>query len=421
VTRELDFNRATAPDIYRRTRRLTRSADGGFELDGPGEEVEAVLEMRRFDPDAVLSAQPEAVDGPLAEALGRAIAGFHAEAEARPDGGGAGALGYTIHSNAEVMRGLGPGIDQARAERLIAATTAEFARRAPLLEARRAAGLGRRCHGDLHLGNILLEAGRPVIFDCIEFNDRLSEIDVQYDLAFTLMDLDFRGRRDAAVRLLTAWLDEAARRFPQGRLEGLAALPLMLSVRAAVRAHVLAHAGDAAGANAYLDAALAHLAPPAPRLMAVGGLSGTGKTTYARKAAPGFGASPGAVVLRTDEIRKRMAGVGPDEPLSRDVYTPEFYEAVYEAFFADAAAALAAGRSVVLDATFVQPALRARAEAVAREAGAPFEGVWLEGDPKLLAARIEGRAKDASDATVETLKMQLELDLGEIAWRRTPA
>jgi predicted kinase len=319
------------------------------------------------------------------------------------------------------MRGLGPGIDQARAERLIAATTAEFARRAPLLEARRAAGLGRRCHGDLHLGNILLEAGRPVIFDCIEFNDRLSEIDVQYDLAFTLMDLDFRGRRDAAVRLLTAWLDEAARRFPQGRLEGLAALPLMLSVRAAVRAHVLAHAGDAAGANAYLDAALAHLAPPAPRLMAVGGLSGTGKTTYARKAAPGFGASPGAVVLRTDEIRKRMAGVGPDEPLSRDVYTPEFYEAVYEAFFADAAAALAAGRSVVLDATFVQPALRARAEAVAREAGAPFEGVWLEGDPKLLAARIEGRAKDASDATVETLKMQLELDLGEIAWRRTPA
>ncbi|MDO9248406.1 MAG: AAA family ATPase [Phenylobacterium sp.] len=421
LERELSFNRAAASDIYRAVRRVTRAPDGGLELDGAGETVEFALEMRRFDEHAVLAAQPWAVDGPLADALGRTVAGFHADAPIRPNGGGGKALKYTIDSNAQLLRGLAARLGAERVEQAAAATDAEYHRLEPLLDARRAAGFGRHCHGDLHLGNILLEDGRPILFDCIEFNDVLSEIDVQYDLAFLLMDLQFRRRSDAAVRALSAYFDQAARSWGDELRAGMAALPLMLSVRAAVRAHVCAYSGDDAGAVAYLDAAIAHLTPVAPSLAAVGGLSGAGKSTFARLIAPGLGASPGAVVLRTDEIRKRLLGVAPDARLSSAVYSPAFYQDVYDTVFADARALLAAGRAVVLDATFIQPELRARAQALAAELGVAFHGVWLEAAPDILATRIDGRSGDASDATRATLQMQLDRDIGEVTWTHVDA
>lgn len=423
LERELAFNRAAASDIYRALRRITRTQDGGLELDGPGRVVEYALEMRRFDETAVLAAQPWAVDGDLADALGRAVARFHAAAPLTPQGGGGKALKFTIDSNAKLLRELAPELGAERVERLIAGTDAEFFRRQALLDARRDAGFARRCHADLHLGNILLEDGRPILFDCIEFNDILSEIDVQYDLAFLLMDLDFRRRRDAAVRVLSAWLDEALRSFASEVIDGLAALPLMLSVRAAVRAHVSAHSGDIQAATAYVDAAVAHLAPMSPRLVAVGGLSGTGKTTFARLIAPGLGAAPGAVVLRTDEVRKRLAGVGPTDSLPADTYTDAFYDKVYDTLFDEAGRLLRAGRAVVLDATFVKPPMRARAEALALAEQVPFDGVVLEAPAEVLAARIAGRQGDASDATVEVLAKQGDLltaDLGA-AWTRIDA
>jgi aminoglycoside phosphotransferase family enzyme/predicted kinase len=417
LRRELQFNRTAAPDIYRAVRPLTREADGSLALEGQGEPVEYVLEMRRFDEREVLSAKPEAIDGELAEALGRTIAGFHAAAPLRPEGG-LSALAFTVGSNAQLLGETCPGLDQARVEHLVALTEAELERQAPLLARRTAAGFARRCHGDLHLGNILMEDGRPVLFDCIEFNDLLSDLDVQYDLAFLLMDLDFRHRRDAAVRVLSAYLDEAGRAFPAALWGGLAALPLMLSVRAGVRAHVEAHSGRDAVARAYVEAAIAHLAPPPASLLAVGGLSGSGKSTFARAAASSLGASPGAVVLRTDEIRKRLLGVPPTQAVSRDAYTPEFYVQTYDTLFANAQALLAAGRAVVLDATFTSPEMRARAERLAADCGVPFEGVWLEAPLPVLEDRVAGRTGDASDATVEVLRGQLQGLDPEISWPR---
>ena len=274
LERELRFNRAAASDIYRAVRRVTRAAQGGLDLDGPGEVVEYVLEMRRFDETAVLAAQPWTVDGPLADALGREVADLHAKADLRPQGGGGKALKFTIDSNAHLLRQMTSRLGTDLVEAVIAATDHEYRRQEPLLDARRDAGFARHCHADLHLGNILLENGKPVLFDCIEFNDVLSDIDVQYDLAFLLMDLDFRRRRDAAVRVLSAYLDQAARVLGADLHAGLAALPLMLSVRAGVRAHVQAHSGDDAAAIAYLNAALDHLTPQPASLTAVGGLSG---------------------------------------------------------------------------------------------------------------------------------------------------
>ena len=421
LQRELRFNRAAASDIYRAVRAVTRTPEGGLELDGPGEVAEYALEMRRFDEGFVLSARPWAVDGPLADSLGREVAALHAVAPPRPEGGGGKALKFTIDSNAKLLRELAPRLGHDRVEALVAATDAEFFCREALLEARRAAGFARQCHADLHLGNILLEDGRPILFDCIEFNDVLSDIDVQYDLAFLLMDLDFRRRRDAAVRVLSSYLDAAARTVSSGLHEGLAALPLMLSVRAGVRAHVQAHSGDDAASVAYVDAALEHLRPPPPSLTAVGGFSGSGKTTFARMIAPGLGAAPGAVVLRTDEVRKRLAGVAPEDRLPEESYTAAFHEKVYATLIAEARAMIAAGRAVVLDATFTQPQLRSRAEALAGEMGAPFHGVWLEASAEVLAPRIETRAGDASDATVATLRQQMAQDLGPLDWARIDA
>ena len=418
--REIAFNSPAAPDIYRRVHTVTRSGDR-LELDGGGPAVDYVVEMRRFDEGSVLSARPGSVDGSLAEALGREISRLHAVAPLRPEGGGADGLAYTIDSNAHLLTGLADRLGRDAVEAVIATTAGRFADAAGVLEARRRAGFTRRCHADLHLGNILLEDGRPVLFDCIEFNDRLSDIDIQYDLAFLLMDLDFRNRRDAACRVLDAWLDEAARREGEGLREGLAVLPLMLSVRAVVRAHVEANSGHDEGGRAYLAAALRHLHPEPPRLFAVGGMSGTGKTTLARAVAPQLGASPGAVVLRSDEIRKRLSGVAPTDRLPPGAYAPGMSDRVHAALFAEATSLLAAGRSVILDATFLDPEHRGAAADLADRLGLPFAAVWLEGTPEVLKTRLAGRSGDASDADVQTLEQQAKRDAGSIAWPRLRA
>lgn len=420
LRRELEFNRATAPDIYRAVRPITREADGSLALEGAGVAVDHVLEMRRFDDQAVLAEQPQALDGTMAEALGRALADFHSAAPLRPQDGLAG-MAYSVGSNANLLRGLRNRLGEAPVEQLIDLTEAELECQVPLLAKRSASGFARRCHGDLHLGNILVEDGRSVLFDCIEFSDLLSDIDVQYDLAFLLMDLDFRGRRDAAARALSAWLDQGARAFPQAIWEGQAALPLMLSMRAAVRAHVHANGGKDSVARRYLETAIAHLSPAPPSLVAVGGLSGTGKSTFARAIAPALGASPGAVVLRSDEVRKRIMGVAPTQALPASGYTPQADARTFEALFAAARSLLAAGRTVVLDTTFLDPAIRNQAEQLAADLSVPFHGAWLEAPLEVLDVRVTARTGDASNAGVQVLHAQAARPGDPPAWPRVDA
>jgi len=406
LERELRFNRLAAPDIYLRVGFVTREADGSLALDGEGEVLEHVLEMRRFDENAVLAERPWAIDGDLADQLGRTTARFHETAEVR-EGEDGGALSYTVHSNARVLATFKDRLGEGPVQRLIDLTQTALDQAKPLLERRGQAGLLRRCHGDLHLGNVLLENGAPVLFDCIEFNDALGEMDVLYDLGFLLMDLDFRRRTDAANRVLNAWLDETDRYMPQDHLTGLALLPLILSVRAGIRTHVNAFAGDLPAAQAYLAKALEHLEPKPLSLTAIGGLSGTGKSTLARMTAPGIGNAPGAVVLRTDEVRKRLFGAGPLTKLGKDAYGAETHARVYDKMRREAADVLAAGRSVILDATFLDEAERGRVESLARNAGVQFAGVWLQSDPELLRQRVAARTGDASDADLAVLEAQL--------------
>jgi predicted kinase len=222
---------------------------------------------------------------------------------------------------------------------------------------------------------------------------------------------------------MNGWLDAFARGAPTLSLatwEGLAALPLFQAVRATVRAHVNALEGKVDEARRYLATAQTCLEPVKPVLVAVGGLSGSGKTTLARALAPGLGSSPGAVVLRSDEIRKRRAGVEPTDRLPPSAYTPAAGAAVYEDLFATARIALEAGRSVIADAVFLRASERSAIEAVAREAGATFHGVWLDAPPDILRSRLAGRRGDASDADARVLEGQLGQDPGPVAWPRRP-
>jgi aminoglycoside phosphotransferase family enzyme/predicted kinase len=418
IDRELAFNSATAPDIYRAVHAITLKADGGIEWDGAGDVLDLALEMRRFSDDALLSRRPPA-DGPLGEALGREIARVHlAAAPVSPAGGGAQALAYVITSNAGQLRTFASELGTDAVEDLIAAAQLSHSQTRDLLDARFAKGFCRPCHGDLHAGNIIIEAGAPILFDAIEFNDRLRRIDILYDLAFLLMDLRFRGASEAANRALNGWLDAMAREQGDDLYAGLAALPLFQSTRAAVRAHVSAREGKFAEGRLYLDAARAYLKPSPPRLIAVGGLSGSGKTTFARSAAPAVGAAPGAVILRSDEIRKRLWGAPPLGRLPPEAYEPGASARVYEALSAAARTALMAGQAVIADAVFQQPQDRELIETVARDVGAPFEGIWLEASPEASRARLTARDGDASDADARVLATQMARDTGAISWRR---
>lgn len=410
--RELELNRPHAPGIYRDVVPLTRGPDGALREGGEGPAVEWVLRMAPVPAADFLDAvaDREGLAPALLDAVADSVAAMHAAAP-RADTDPPAVMGAILDGNVPSALRAGLPADEVRA--WAAAARRELARVAPVLAARGAAGFARRCHGDLHLANLCLWGGRPTLFDALEFDEALARIDTGYDLAFLLMDLDLRLGRAAANRVLNRYV---ARTGDAGLCAGL---PLWLSLRAMIRAHVEASRGrDWA---ALLAAALAHLDTPSPRLVAVGGLQGTGKSTLARALAPDLGRCPGALVLRTDEIRKRRFGLMPEQRLPPEAYAGGVSAEVHAEMFAMAAAALAAGQAVVLDAVFLDAAHRARAEAVARQMGIRFDGIWLEAPVEVLRARLAARTGDASDATEEVLLRAATADPGPITWHRVAA
>jgi aminoglycoside phosphotransferase family enzyme/predicted kinase len=410
LDRELALNRGMAPTIYDRVAAVTRGPDGRLRLEGDGPAVDHVLLMHRFPAGAELSAIAAAgrLDRPLAEALGSVVACYYAAAEPRAEDG-AELIGEIVEELAHAFAGMTAELGAAAVSAYEAALRRAFAAAAARLSARGRAGRVRRCHGDLHLRNLVLIDGAPVPFDALEFDERLGTCDVAYDLAFLVMDMLHRGLAPQANATLASWLDVS------GDTGALGPLPLFLSIRAAIRAMVAVQTrggtGDArlvAEARAYLAEAAAFLSPAPARLVAVGGLSGSGKTTLARAIAPGIGPAPGAVHLRSDTERKAMHGVAPLTRLPPFAYTPEVSAEVYDRLIARAAAILGEGHGVVLDAAFLDPAQRARARACAAAAGVAFAGIWLAAPPEVLSSRIAARHNDASDADLAVLRQQLD-------------
>jgi hypothetical protein len=430
---ELALNRRTAPELYLGLAPLVRGADGILRLGEIGaanvDAIEWLVAMRRFRQRDLFDrmAGEGRLELRLMEPLAERIADFHAAAEIRRDGGGLAGMRYAAATVRQALAECPPGIfDAGVLASFAGATDRQIERLAPLLEARRRAGLCRHCHGDLHLRNIALIDGRPTLFDCIEFSEEIAVIDVLHDLAFLLMDLWHRGLAGHANAILNHYLRAGRPGDRIDALAGLSALPLFLSSRAAIRAHVTATMAGADGAKAeearaYLELAVALLAPPAPRLIAIGGLPGSGKTTLARDLAPRVPPVPGAIVLRSDIIRKELAGVDPLTRLGPEGYTRAMTRRTYKALLARAGAVLRSGHSAIVDAVSARPGDRAAIEAVARDHGAGFTGLWLDAPVGTLEERIAQRHADASDATAELVRKSAAFETGEIAWRRIDA
>ncbi len=412
LRRELDLNRRTAPALYRDVVPVRRTGEGLTLGGGAGEVVDWVLLMAPVPAGDFLDAMAArgALTPDLLDAAADAVAAFHATLPPAAPCDWPAALRRIAEGNARAA--MAAGLDRARIDAWMEATWREIAARQDWLAARQQAGFVRRAHGDLHLSNLCLWEDRPVLIDALEFDEALGTVDLGYDLAFLLMDLDMRAGRPAANRVLGRYVGRT------GDAALVAGLPLYLSQRAMVRAHVEA-GRDGASAAGYLDAAEAALRPAPGLVVATGGLPGTGKTTLARALAPGLGAAPGALVLRSDETRKRLFGRAPEERLG-----PEGYDAAANARTDAALLAMlrdAAGsrQAVIVDATCLDPAFRDAVEATATAAGRGFLGLWLTAPAAALEARIAARRGDASDATVDVLRRMR--DPGPGTWRAVPA
>jgi aminoglycoside phosphotransferase family enzyme/predicted kinase len=422
---ELAINKPHAPQIYRRTVPITRTRDGTLAVGGDGEPVEWAVEMARFDENRTLDrlADRGEIDAALSDALGRAVAAAHEQAApvADPEPWIA-ALGAYVAEHDAAFRETPEVFGPDDVSRLTRAMSTAYTRIRPLLQARGTQGLIRRCHGDLHLGNIALIDGEPVLFDAIEFSEIIATCDIFYDLAFLLMDLCARDLTPAANIVFNRYLTETHR---DADLDGLAALPYFLAMRAAIRAKVTAarlhqNAKDREAvtnaARQYFDLARALIAPPRPRLIAVGGLSGTGKSLLARMLAPHVPPAPGAVLLRSDVERKRMFGVAETERLPREAYRPQVAAQLYAALGEKARRAAAAGHSVTVDAMFARPEERAALSAVAQQIAVPLHGLFLTADLAVRQERVRARTNDASDADAEIARQQEDYRVGAMDW-----
>lgn len=429
--REVEINRRWAPELYLGCVAISRQPDGSLSIGRAGTIVEWAVHMRRFNQDDLLSARAQSgqLDRDLSIRLARAVSASHGSAARACPRSGTAPFCDLVTS---ISKGLTAAatFDQSLISSLADALHRQLHHSLAVLDDRAQHGFVRRCHGDLHLANIVVQGGQPTLYDALEFDETLATIDTLYDLAFLLMDLDVQRQRRAANIVLNRYLLQGA---AERDLHGLSALPLFLALRAAIRALVTSDRAvqeggknrdrDLARARRYLAAALAYADPPPPRLVVVAGLSGAGKTTLAEALAPLLDPAPGAVHLRSDLERKSLAGMGEFERLPASAYTPEARRGIYRSLHEKAAAILRARHSVVLDAVYDTERERREVEGLADGLKVPMQGLWLQADAAALIARVASRRGDASDATVDVVRQQVAGDVGRLStrWNRLHA
>jgi hypothetical protein len=418
---ELRLNRRLAPELYLDLVEI-RGTPAAPRVSGEGPLLEYAIRMREF-PQASLASRALASGAFGAagiDALAAGVAAFHAgapHARAQDRFGAPDSVLEDALQNFEQMLPLIKAAPDDRALRTLRRWTERtFAARRDAIAARKREGFVRECHGDLHLGNIVLLDGRPVPFDCIEFNDGLRWIDVMNETAFLAMDLEDRGRRDLAWRFLNRYLEST------GDYGGLTVLPFYLVYRALVRAKVhlmrsrqgsLRRAEKSRLERAfqnYLRLAGGLAAPGRPALMLTHGLSGCGKTTYTQPLIEALG----AVRMRSDLERKRAHGLAPlassGSGVGSGLYSAVINAATYRQLGELAQEALRAGFPVVVDAAFLKRAEREAFRAIAERHAVPFTILDFHAPLEVLRERITqrlARADDASEADLAVLEHQL--------------
>jgi len=410
---ELSLNQRLTPAIYLEVLPISQAGDA-YQL-GNGDNIrDYCLKMLQFSQNDLLDRRLDSgsFDPAWMDVLAKDIATFHAAAETSRK---IQAFGDThfLHEHimanlhvAEEQTGTVIESDQLNAIRQFSKTFIH--KHAKDFAMRQREGCIRDGHGDLHLKNMALFQGRPMVFDCIEFNDEYRMIDTMSDVAFLIMDCDARGHPDLGFRFLSRYLEFS------GDYDGLKLLPLYLSYRASVRGKVACLLSGDKGIDAdqktlqraealhYFSLAESYAVSTQPRVFAIGGLSGSGKSHLALL---GCGTER-AIIIRSDATRKRIAG----NHRQSDLYSPEMNAETYETMFRAAKAALAAGFSVILDATFLRQKDRERIRALAKSENVKSRIFWLDVDEPDLHKHISQRMrakKDVSDADLDVLDMQL--------------
>jgi len=411
---ELELNRRLAPAMYLDVLPISHSK-AGFTLGGYGSVIDYCIKMRQFDADALLVDQIEKADFNPAcmDQLAIDIANFHA---AYPYPGELGDRGSPDMLQQHILDNIEAGRVVANANTRLLDTLEKLEKMnrqaikaiGPELKRRQTSGFIRQCHGDLHLKNIAMVDGKAMVFDCIEFNDDYRIIDVMNDVAFLVMDCDARGRADLGLRFLSRYLEQS------GDYQGVRLLKLYAGYRGSVRGKVasllslepsLNHGEkeqQIIEASIYFGLALDYTCERQPRLFAVGGFSGSGKSHLALR---GCGPEK-AIVIRSDATRKRLASSHPELPLYGEAINNLTYQSIFDA----AKHILDSGYSVILDATFLESGQRDQFRALANQTNTPAHFLWLDIPESILRQRIAARQSentDISDASSKILSQQL--------------
>jgi aminoglycoside phosphotransferase family enzyme/gluconate kinase len=418
---ELRLNTRLAPHIYLAAVAITGTPEKP-QIEGSGPAIEWAVKMRAFPADATLDREPN-IGTEQIDAIAERIADFHADiAVAPPESvyGLPAQVSEPVLTNFSALRQRLPANDNHLSTLLGALQTwsvNESQRLAPHFAARKASGFIRECHGDLHLGNIAWVEDKPLIFDALEFNTALRQIDVISEIAFLSMDLQHRGRSDLAWRLLDRYLEQSG---DYG--SGLTGLAYYQVYRAMVRAKVAAilataqaeasgKAADFAECLNYLQLAERLTRQQRPALLLMHGVSGSGKTWLSQHLLEQLG----GIRLRSDVVRKRLFGLKPLQDSSAipgGIYTPEAGKLTLESLLENTRTVLAAGFLVIVDATFINSIWRAPFQALAEELHIEWRIVSLAAPAETLRERIVRRQQhgtDASEAGLSVLESQLAI------------
>ena len=418
---ELRLNRRFAPQLYLDVVSITGSVTQPV-INGEGEPLEFAVKMRRFSQDCLLgglAAEHRLLPGHVDE-IAALLAGIHDTIDrAREDtdfGRAEGIHHWVLDNFTQIRAALQPEAVHPELDRLENWCQQEFSAVRAQLELRRKNGFVRECHGDLHLGNLALIDGRITPFDCIEFNPQLRWIDVMSEAAFLMMDLLDRGYAGLAYRFLNGYLQRT------GDYAGLRILRYYLVYRALVRAKVAAlrlvqsATGSEGRAEArrdfdgYISLAVNRAVAPAPCMLIMHGVSGSGKSWYASQLAEKLG----AIQLRSDIERKRLYGYRADASTGSDVQAGIYSQAASARTYAQlatlASSVVAGGLTVIVDAAFLKLDERQRFQQLAQSCDVPFAILHVEADEPTLVARIARRSQlgnDPSEAGIDVLKSQL--------------